>query len=273
MPETVRRWSLWGVLALVGCGSEPAPMQPAGPQVFGVYAVWFAGAGDDNRDDIDRFLECLIDGSTLNQYWQGEARVAVRGSFALPPPSSVLEWDAVATTWLGPHVGGLLPSPRPDETPLYLVFGGHPEMFVGACGRNSVATVAGRFAGVGIVRNNPLCWPTDDRLRTETQIAVHEIVETVDRALGYGTCAGGGTCRGRSICPNACDTFVGLDCPGAPKASYVGCDGRQVDGWVIQRFGYAGRDLSQCEACIECDFTPVVCPVDQPHCAKDLDTP
>lgn len=266
------RRSLPWALALLGC-AEPTPAQPAGPTVFGVYAVWFAGSGDEDRAEIDRFLECLIEGSTLQQYWQGEARLAVRGSYALPPPGQLLEWDAVAATWLAPQVGAGLPTPRPDETPLYLVFGGHPDVWVGACGRNSVATVAGREAGVGIVRNSTLCWPTGDRLRTETQIAVHEIVETVDRALGHGTCAGGGTCRGRAFCPGACDSFVGLQCPGAPTGSLVGCDGRKVDGWVIQSFGYAGRDLSQCEACIECDFTPTACPADQPDCAADPTAP
>lgn len=267
-PAALRPLAL--TLAIAACGGvDPASAGTARPEVFGLYALWFEGSGDEDRQEIDRFLECLIDGSTLNHYWQDEARVEVRGSFALPPPGRLLEWDELALTWIEPQIGAVLPTPRADEIPLYLVFGGHPDVFVGACGRNSVAMLAGRFTGVGVVRNSPLCWPTGDRVRTETQIAAHEIVETVDRALGHGTCAGGGTCRGRSICEGYCDTFVGLQCPGAPTGSFVGCEGRQVDGWVIQRFGHEGREPDRCEACIECDFTPELCPADRPSCGQE----
>ena len=255
-------------LALAAC-PEPASSGAARPQVFGLYALWFAGSGDADRPEIDRFLECLIDGSTLNHFWRGEARVELRGSYALAPSDRLLEWDELALAWIEPRLGAELPTPRPDETPLYLVFGGNPDVHVGACGRNSVATIAGRPAGVGVVRSSPLCWPTGDSLRSETQIAAHEIVETVDRALGHGTCAGGGTCRGRSICEGYCDSFVGLECPGAPTDSLVGCEGRKVDGWVIQRFGHEGREPDRCEACIECDFTPELCPADRPGCGQE----
>lgn len=244
--------------------------EPQGPRVFGVYAVWFAGSNDENRAEIDRFLECLIDGSTLNRYWGGEARVERRGSWALPPPGRKLEWHALAEAWLLPAVGrpGGLPTPRAGETPLYLVFGGHPDLWTNACGRNDTALVDGRTVGLATVRNSPLCWATGDRLRTETQIALHEIVETVDRVLGYGTCAAGGTCRGKGICPDRCDTFVGLQCPGAPTGSYTGCEGGRVDGWVVQRLGYAGRDPQRCDECMACDFTPEVCPTDEPLCGQ-----
>ncbi|MGB1016308.1 MAG: hypothetical protein ACPG4T_19380 [Nannocystaceae bacterium] len=243
------------VLGLVwtACSERETP-------VFGLYAVWVAGSNDANREELDRFLDCLIEGSTLNQYWGGEARIELRGSYALEPPAARLEWDQLATEWLAPQVGMTsgLPVPNSDEIPLYLIFGGRPDVWTGSCGRNSEVTVAGRLAGVGIVRNNPLCWKTGDRLRTETQIATHEIVETVDRVLGYGTCAAGGTCRGRGICEGYCDSFVGLQCPGAPTGSYTGCDNRQIDGWVIQKLGYAGRDPARCDECMECDFTPQV---------------
>ena len=258
---------LWLALSLgFACTATP---ESASPRVFGLYAVWFAGSGDADRGEIDRFLSCLIEGSTLNQYWMGEARIELRGSFALPPPPARLDWDALASDWLTPQVGHPfgLPTARAHETPLYLVFGGQPEVLVDACGRNSVASVAGRFSGVGVVRNSQLCWPTGNRIRTETQIATHEIVETVDRALGYGTCAAGGTCRGKQICAGACDSFVGLLCPGAPTGSRTGCDSRVIDGWVIQRLGYAGRDPARCDECRVCDFTPTVCPAEAPDCA------
>lgn len=251
--------------------TQDLPQKRPDARVFGLYAVWFAGSGDEDREEIDRFLHCLIEGSTLNRYWKGEARVEFRGSFALPRLSARVDWDALASVWLSPQVGqpGGLPPSREDETPLYLVFGGGDDVWVGACGRNSVAMVAGKNAGVGVVRNNPLCWPTGDRLRTETQIATHETVETVDRALGHGTCAGGGTCRGRSVCEGYCDTFVGLQCPGAPTGSYVGCEGRKVDGWVIQSFGYEGRLPGRCESCMVCDFVPTACPADLPECGRE----
>lgn len=258
------------LVLLLGLGCEAAP-DSGSPRVFGLYAAWFAGSGDADRDELDRFLSCLIEGSTLNRYWKGEARVELRGSFSLPPPPARLSWDALAQSWLTPQVGvsGGLPVARADETPLYLVFGGQPDVLVEACGRNSVAEVAGRHSGVGVVRNSQLCWPTGDRVRTETQIAVHEIVETVDRALGYGTCAAGGTCRGKLSCQGACDSFVGLKCPGAPAASYTGCDGRLIDGWVIQKLGYVGRDPARCDECMECDFTPALCPTEDPSCGAE----
>ncbi len=234
---------------------------------FGIYALWFAGQYDDDRAEIDRFLECLVDSSNINSYWHGEVGLQVRGSWALPPPESTIEWPEVSA-YLTPLVeSGQLPPPRADETPLYLVFAGAPTIHVGACGRNDQASVAGRNAGIGIVRNFPLCWPTGDRVRTETQIAMHEIVETVDRVLGYGTCAAGGTCRGRGICTDNCDTFVGLDCPGAPATTWTGCDGGQVEGWVVQKLGYAGRDPALCDSCMECDFTPLACDESDPQCA------
>jgi hypothetical protein len=239
-------------------------------RVFGIYAVWFTGSHDADRERIDQFLDCLVHHSNLNQYWQGEAGIEVRGSWALPPPPERLDWDQLAEQWLTPNVGtpSGLPVPQSGETPLYLVFGGKPDVWVGACGRNSQATVADRLAGVGVVRNGEECWPSGDMLRTETQVALHEIVETVDRVLGYGTCAAGGACNGKAICKNPCDTFIGLECPGAPKASWTGCDKTQVDGWVIQKLGYAGRDPNRCESCAPCDFTPRVCRDDEPDCAR-----
>ncbi len=275
MSRTSVRQGLSWLLALglsgsLSCVSPSVQEDSPQPSVFGLYAVWFAGSNDDDREDIDRFLECLIEGSTFNDYWMGEARVELRGSFALPAPSKHLDWDELAELWLAPSLGGPggLPSPSPGEIPLYLIFGGQPDMWTGACGRNSEAVIAEQRVGVGVVRNEPLCWPTGDRVRTETQIATHEIIETVDRVLGHGTCAAGGTCRGRLICEDACASFVGLQCPGAPTASYTGCDDRLIDGWVIQKLGYAGRDLTRCDECMECDFTPTACPLDQPTCAQ-----
>ena len=119
-------------------GGGPAgelPGEPETPQVFGLYAVWFAGSGDQNRQDIDLFLDCLVNGSTLNTYWQGEARVEFRGSWALPPPAKRLDWDELAHAWLTPNVGVArgLPAPTADETPVYLVLGGQPDRLRALC--------------------------------------------------------------------------------------------------------------------------------------------
>lgn len=260
----------WAVLALLSSCLLAPTAQAEGHRVFGIYALWFDGSNDEDREQIDRFLDCLVNGSNLNSYWQGEAGVELRGSWALPPPPRRLDWDELPSQWIGPQIGapGGLPDPRSDETPLYLVFGGRPDLWTGACGRNAAVELAGREAGVGIVRVDPPCWPTGDPLRSETQIALHEIVETVDRTLGYGACAAGGACRGAAVCEDHCDTFVGLQCPGAPTGSWTGCSGGRVDGWVIQKLGYAGRDPDRCEACAPCDFTPTACAPDEPDCAR-----
>lgn len=241
---------------------------PSAPSLrrFGVHLVWFEGAGDEDRAALDQFAACLIEGSNLHRFWDGRVTLTLRGSYALPPPATRLEWTDVAD-WLTPHVArGALPRSPADETPLYLVFGGGPQLWTGACGRNAAGVVAGREAALAIVRNQPLCWPAGGRLRTETQIATHELVETVDRALGFGACAGGGACRGSAICDDHCDTFVGLRCPGAPTDTWTGCEGGRVDGWVVQKFSRSGRDPARCGRCDECDFTPVACPEDDRAC-------
>lgn len=258
------------VCACSGDDPEPHATRAAALQsdTFGLYVVWFEGAGDDDRAEIDRFLECLVDGSNLHDFWDGQVTLVRRGSSALAVPAERLDYRDVAA-WLTPHVeAGRLPSPRPDETPVYLLIGGEPHVWVGACGRNGEGTVANRRAGVGVVRNQPLCWPTGDRLRTETQILAHELVETVDRLLGHGTCAGGGACRGRAVCSDHCDTFVGLQCPGAPTSTWTGCEGGRVEGWVVQKFSRAGRDPALCDRCSACDFTPRACRPGEPGCGR-----
>jgi hypothetical protein len=236
-------------------------------QVVGVYAIWFAGHGDGNRAELDRFFECLVDGSNLNSYWQGEAGLEFRGSWALAAPAEALAPDEVAG-WLALHVAaGAVPPARVEEIPLYVVIGGQPKLALGSCGRVVQADVGGRHSGVALVRNAPLCWPTGDTLRTETQIAMHEIVETADALLGYAACAADGACEGAAECEGRCATFVGLTCPGAPTASWTGCDGGQVDGWVVQKLSYAGRLEKHCGGCVTCDFTPLACAAGDPTCA------
>jgi hypothetical protein len=264
--------AMLALMILTACAPAPCSTCSLGeppPKVFGVYAVWMADAHDANRGEIDRFLDCLIHGSTLNQFWRGEAVLEMRGSWSLPPPKTSIHWEELPGVWLDPAVGAPsgLPAARGDEIPLYLVFAARERVHVGACGINAQAKIGGRNAGVGIVRVGESCWPTGDSLRSETQIAMHELVETVDRVLGYGTCAAGGACGGSSICPDFCDAFVGLACEGAPTGSPTGCAGRRVDGWVVQKLGYGGREPGRCDTCGPCEFTPVACAADAPACS------
>jgi len=237
------------------------------PRLFVVYPIWLAGAAEQDRMEIDAFLRCLTLGSNLNHYWRGEVRLIAAPSIARPAPKPRLRWPELAA-WLDQlHKSGAVRSLPGEHTPLYLVFGGEPTLWVGACGRNAKVVVARHEAGLGVVRTAPLCWATGNRIRTETQIATHEIVETIDRVLGYGTCAGGGACRARSVCPDPCDTFVGLNCKGAPRATFTGCDGGRVVGWVVQKFSHDGRIPGRCDTCATCDFTPTVCLPANPDCA------
>ncbi|MEZ4327833.1 MAG: hypothetical protein R3B40_21620 [Polyangiales bacterium] len=263
----MRRGALTLLLSL-GLASMPSCGRKR-PRIFGVYVVWMEGH-DADREELDQFLHCLIHGSTLNRFWRGEAALELRGSWTLPAPPRGTRWDALAASWIAPAVGreGALPRPRAGETPLYLVFGGHPNAWVGACGRNAQAEIAGRSSSVAVVATGDSCWPTGDPVRSETQIALHELVEATDGALGHGNCAAGGACRGRAICRDRCDTFVGLACEGAPTGSWTGCDGGRVDGWVVQRLGYGGRDPDRCDACAPCEFTPEVCPAGDTDCGR-----
>lgn len=217
LPRAVRPCAArLGVLALALLGSCRAPI--AETPIFGIYPLWIARVGDEDRLAVDRFLDCLVHGSNLNQFWGNEARLRLHPSHALAPPAKQLEWNQLAEEWIAPQLAqpGGLPAPSSDETPVYLVFGGKPAFWTGACGRNAEVRLQGRRAGLGVVQTQPPCWATAVPLRSETQTAMHELVETVDRLLGHGACAAGGACRGRSICKDRCATFVGLTCPGAP---------------------------------------------------------
>ncbi|MCB9793659.1 MAG: hypothetical protein H6741_13125 [Alphaproteobacteria bacterium] len=95
---------------------------------------------------------------------------------------------------------------------------------------------------------------------------MHEIVETVDKLLGGAPCSPHGGCGGTESCPVGCDAFVGLSCPGAPDASWTGCGGGQVQGWVVQRLASAGRENRSCSTCMTCDFTPRACAPGEAGC-------
>lgn len=254
---------------LVACALSvvSVPARGEGHRTIALHAVWFEGIADDNRERLNEFFACLIEGSNIHSYWQGEAGLVFRGSFVVPPPPERLEADEVVGYLDERVAAGDLPTGRADETPLYVVFGGSPAMYVGGCGRALGGVAGGREVGVALVRNVELCWPTGDRLRTETQIAFHEVVEVTDALLGYAPCAADGTCEAQLGCEGACDTFVGLTCPGAPEGSFTGCGGRQIDGWVVQKLSYEGRLEANCQTCVHCGFVPRACATDEPDCS------
>lgn len=231
--------------------------------------MWLDGTTDEDRAELDAFYTCLLHGSSLNHYFGGEAELHYRGSAVVPPPVGVMRYHE-SEDWLGGLLesGALRPDPEDDHTVL-VVNASAVNIRLGgeACGRSDVVTVGDHTLGVAFVRNYPLCWPTHDRVRTETQVGMHELVEVTDRLLGYAGCAGDGVCEGKSICRDRCDGFVGLTCDGAPEKSWTGCSGGRVDGWVIQRLASDGREQKNCETCMPCDFTPEACPPDQPDCS------
>lgn len=262
-------------LAVAVALALPGARALADPVAIGVHPIWFAGVVDADRDAIDAFLDCVVHGSDTNRYWRGEAALVAHPSHLLAPPGSTLPDDpAAVASWLGDRVAaGDLPAPPAGEIPLYLLFGGPPAFAVSACGLAGTGDVAGRHAGVARVRNVLPCWATGDILRTETQIAFHELVETADALLGYAPCAADGACEGQGDCADPCDTFVGLTCPGAPVGSWTGCGGGRVDGWVVQKLSYEGRDEAACQTCVTCGFTPRACGPDDPDCASVPSTP
>ncbi|MCB9737864.1 MAG: hypothetical protein H6747_01275 [Deltaproteobacteria bacterium] len=257
------------LLATVGSGgcrkAAPAP-KPQPVRAFVVQPVWFAGLGDGDRPTLDRFLHCLIEGSNLASFWDGAVALRLAPSVTLPAPATLTgtsaEIDAALGTWIGDRLEGAgiqLPAAA-DATMVLLVFAGWPQVRLAACGHYGKLHLDGREVGLAVVRTAPHCWPTGDVIRSETQIAAHEIVEDIDKLLGYAGCSGDGACEGSSVCPDPCGTFVGLACPGAPTASWTGCGGGKVDGWVIQRFSREGRKEENCHRCTTCEFTPQPCP-------------
>lgn len=243
------------ICALPGCRREPAPRR------FVIQPVWFAGVGDAERADLDRFLACLLEQSTLEDFWQGGVRLQRAQSVLLPAPATAVTVAELPGVLAPALAAAGVPLRRADGADVVLlVFAGAPLLRMTHCGRNDTARIDGVEVGLALVRTAPLCWPTGDPLRSETQVATHEIVETVDRLLGFGTCAGGGACNASALCPDPCATFVGLQCAGAPMGTLVGCGGRKVDGWVVQRFSPEGREPGKCERCTPCSFVPEVRP-------------
>ncbi|MDP2270072.1 MAG: hypothetical protein Q8K32_05010 [Archangium sp.] len=234
------------VLALAGTPTAAAT------RPVGVHVVWLEGAQAD-RAQLDAFFQCLVGSSNLAEFWDGQLVFHYRGSVVVPADESLTL--AATPAWVERQLAaGRLPPPPDGEWPVYLVYGDAP-IAEGACGRPLAATVAGKKAGVAHVRVSPPCWPGTQLLRNETQIGMHELVETVDDMLGHAPCAADGACEGALACGDVCGNFTGLSCPGAPLQTFTGCDGTPVDGWVVQRLGRGGRARANCDACFACEFT------------------
>ncbi len=250
---------------LISCVETTPPRGPSQASV-GVYAVWVEGDTDDNRPLLDSFFDCLIHNSTFVNFWGGRVKMHYRGSVAVQPPANQLLYPETDRLLQDAFARGDLPLGYADERAVYVVFASGTAISLqdNACGRTAVQSLheggTAPKVAVAFVRNNPLCWPTRDRLRTETQIAMHELAEATELLLGAAPCVGDGACEGRASCAeDYCDNFYGLACEGAPVGTFTGCEGRQVDGWVIQTLASAGRQRTNCETCMVCDFAPQVC--------------
>lgn len=240
--------ALWSLSAC----AEAAPP----PLTVEVRALWLRGS-ETERADMDRFFECLLHGSDLAAYFQGDATLRYGGSLVVTPPATrIAIHDAPGYVADLRRSGELPPAGDPAATTVDLIFGDSAALGPDGCAQFTTTRVGGRDAGVAIVRTAPVCWPGTQPLRNETQLAMHELVEVVDVLLGYAGCAADGACQGDFGCEVGCDAFIGLACPGAPTATPTGCGRQTLDGWVVQRLSHEGRDQDNCYRCTTCDFAP-----------------
>ena len=250
-------WRVAICLLLLSCAhAAPAPTAPAETTArrFVVYSLWLRGDGEVHREELDLFQQCLLRDSNFAEFWSGQITIEPGGSWVVAPPEGQLGRGSDAETWLGPMLAGV-PPVEEGVTPIYLVYAHAKRMRPPVCGYCGVTSLAGRDALLAVVRTEPPCWPAQGTVRGLTQFAMHEISCAIELALGEDHCAADGQCEARSECPNPCDTFTGLSCPGAPETSYTGCDGTPVSGWVVQRLSHKGQGTSQCPLCAPCDFT------------------
>jgi len=252
-PQLVRTLCTAPLLALFACSEAARP-----PLKIELRALWIAGA-DADRADMDRYFDCLLQQSDLDEYWRGEATVRYAGSVVVPPPAARVDYTTVTEYIAAQRASGALPAPSdPSVTPVDAVFGNRSDLDLPGCAALIDTTVEGRPAGAVMVGIEPTCWPGTTTLRNSTQLVLHELVEVVDVLLGYAGEAGDGACQGNGACEIGCDTFVGLTCEGAPTGTYTGCGGRVVDGWVVQHLSHEGRDEKKAHQCTTCDFVPRV---------------
>ena len=239
------------------CGARPDPVAEAPPEPtrFAIHVLWLEEQGEEHRDELERFQDCLLEHSSFADYWGGRVRFERAGTWVVPPPEGLLRREDAIPGWLEPLLEAAeVPDPAPGVTPIYLVYAHARSMQVEACGTCDRFEMKGRPATLALVRTGPSCWPAQGPVRSMTQFTQHELSCAVELALGEDHCAADGTCEGRATCPKDCSVFTGLSCPGAPEASYTGCDGNPVRGWVVQKLSHRGEGTEACDLCAPCDF-------------------
>ncbi|MBX3206001.1 MAG: hypothetical protein KF764_13095 [Labilithrix sp.] len=237
-------------------GQPPPPPHPPPfdeARSFGVRALWLEGSDVEHRAELDAFLHCLVERSNYETFFRGKARISYEGSWEVPLPRAGL--DVQNRNHAVERMVAALPPVSPDTTPVYLVFGlGAQLPLYSACGYHDVAVVDHGKAVLSLVRTTPPCWPAASLVRSETQIAMHEIAEGIDLALGHQGCVANGRCEGGFGCDRPCDAFTGLFCDGAPEETPTGCGGQTVRGWAVQKLAHKGWDDDECAQCAACDF-------------------
>lgn len=243
-------------VAAATCTTAPAPSRH-----FIVYSLWQRGANEHDREEIDRFLDCLLVRSSFADFWRGSVTVQAGGSWVVDSPGSRLDDEATTERWLSRAIQqNGLPDPPAGTTPIYVLFG-TAGVVGSSCGRVVTLMHDGQRIGAPFVRAAPPCWPANlGTVRSETASLQHELVETIDALLDRPACAADGPCETGEACGGnaACASFIGLSCPGAPESSFTGCDATPVRGWVIQKVSHASEQGADCPPCPTCDFAPTV---------------
>lgn len=246
---------LLGLLSSCARHGDPRPTEDAARR-FVVYSLWLRGQGEEHRAELDDFQRCLLAHSNFADFWSGRVVIETGGSWVVPPPAGVLVAGEGTARWLAPLLeAASVPAPPAGVTPIYLVYAHVTQMATPMCGQCGSFSLAGRQSGIAIVRTAPSCWPAQGPVRSLTQFTQHELSCALELALGEDHCAADGQCAASAACPDPCDTFTGLYCPGAPALSYTGCDATPVRGWVVQKLSHKGEGTDACPACAPCDFT------------------
>ena len=168
-----------------------------------VHSLWLAGPDAGHRAELDRFLQCLLAGSTFVDFWAGRVALDQGGSWVVPAPSEPIGGGEAAAAWLAPALDAAgVPTSPPGVTPIYLVYGEVRRFESAACGRCDAIEVAGRPAGLALVRTSPACWPGQGLVRGLTQYTQHELSCALELLQGQDHCAADGQSQGDARCPD-----------------------------------------------------------------------
>ncbi|MCO4760920.1 MAG: hypothetical protein KC502_05410 [Myxococcales bacterium] len=245
------------ICSLGACSRHNTAPRPTQAKTrFVVHSLWLKGQGEDHRQELDRFQQCLLTRSNFTSFWADQVAIEPGTSQVIAPPSGELTLGHESPSWLSPLVAAAqLPTAKPETVPIYVIYGSAAQLGTSACGKCGLGIVQGRKVAVALVRTTPPCWPGQGIVRGLTQFSEHELSCAVELALGQDHCAADGACEGSGKCPDAPNPFTGLYCPGAPERSYTGWDATPVRGWVVQKLSHKGEGTPNCPACGPCDFT------------------